>query len=213
MALRGADLRLGPGERLLVSGPNGSGKSTLLRVVTGDQEVLAGRVSVGGETVHAMTAAERRAWRARALGTLDQHARRNLLPELDVVDNVALQLRLTGTPTRRARRQAQETLARLGLAGLAHARVASLSGGEAQRVALCAAVAHRPALLLADEPTGELDDDAARDVYDLLEAVAADGTGVILVSHDARARPASSTGPSGSGTAGWPSSGGRGARR
>ena len=186
MALRGADLHLGPGERLLVSGPNGSGKTTLLRVVTGDQEVLAGHVEVGGEAVHAMTAAARRAWRTRALGTVDQHARRNLLPELDVVDNVALQLRLTGTPVGRARRQARETLARLGLAHLAGAEVTALSGGEAQRVALCAAVAHRPALLLADEPTGELDDAAARDVYALLEAVAADGTGVILVSHDPR---------------------------
>lgn len=187
MALRGADLTLAAGERLLVAGPNGSGKSTLLRVVTGDQAVVAGRVEVGGEAVHAMDAAARRSWRTRALGSVDQHARRNLLPELDVVDNVALQLRLTGTPAAAARRQARDTLERLGLGALAGADVPALSGGEAQRVALCAAVAHAPALLLADEPTGELDDDAAREVYGLLEAVAADGTGIILVSHDPRA--------------------------
>ena len=186
MALRGADLTLSAGERLLVAGPNGSGKSTLLRVVTGDQPVLAGRVEVGGAAVHAMDDAARRRWRTRALGFVDQHARRNLLPELDVRDNVALQLRLTGTPAGAARARAEETLGRLGLGDLARADVRRLSGGEAQRVALCAAVAHGPDLVLADEPTGELDDEAAAQVYGLLEAVAADGTGVILVSHDAR---------------------------
>ncbi len=186
MALRGADLTLAAGERLLVAGPNGSGKSTLLRVVTGDQPVLAGRVEVGGTAVHAMDDADRRRWRSRALGFVDQHARRNLLPELDVRDNVALQLRLTGTRPAAARARAEETLDRLGLGALARADVRRLSGGEAQRVALCAAVAHGPALVLADEPTGELDEQAAHEVYGLLEAVAADGTGVILVSHDPR---------------------------
>ncbi len=186
MALRGADLTLAAGERLLVAGPNGSGKSTLLRVVTGDQPVLAGRVEVGGAAVHAMDDAERRRWRTRALGFVDQHARRNLLPELDVRGNVALQLRLTGTRPAVARTRAEQTLDRLGLGALARVDVRRLSGGEAQRVALCAAVAHGPALVLADEPTGELDEDAAHQVYGLLEAVAADGTGVILVSHDPR---------------------------
>jgi energy-coupling factor transport system ATP-binding protein len=186
MALRGADLTLAAGERLLVAGPNGSGKSTLLRVVTGDQPVLAGRVEVGGTAVHAMDDATRRRWRTRALGFVDQHARRNLLPELDVRDNVALQLRLTGTRPPAARARAEATLERLGLGALATADVRRLSGGEAQRVALCAAVAHGPALVLADEPTGELDEEAAHQVYGLLEAVAGDGTGVILVSHDPR---------------------------
>ena len=186
MALRGADLTLAAGERLLVAGPNGSGKSTLLRVVTGDQAVLAGRVEVGGTAVHALDEGARRRWRTRALGFVDQHARRNLLPELDVRDNVALQLRLTGTRPVAARTRAEQTLERLGLGALARADVRRLSGGEAQRVALCAAVAHGPALVLADEPTGELDEDAARQVYGLLEAVASDGTGVILVSHDPR---------------------------
>ena len=101
-------------------------------------------------------------------------------------DNVALQLRLTGTRPAPARRRAEQTLERLGLGALATADVRRLSGGEAQRVALCAAVAHGPALVLADEPTGELDEEAAHQVYGLLEAVAADGTGVILVSHDPR---------------------------
>ena len=189
LALRGADFSLAAGERLLVTGPNGSGKSTLLRVVTGEQDVLAGRVEVGGAAVHAMNLAARRRWRSRAVGSVDQHARRDLLPELDVLGNVSLQLRLTGMPRRRAAQQAQATLDRLGLGDLAGSAVTALSGGEAQRVALSAAVAYDPALLLADEPTGELDDAAAADVYALLEVIAAGGTGVVLVSHDPRAEP------------------------
>ena len=186
MALRGADLSLSPGERLLVQGPNGSGKSTLLRVITGEQDVIAGTVEVGGTPLHDLDAGRRRQWRARAVGFIDQHARRGLLPEQSVVDNVSLQLRLTGVASVLAERQARTTLARLGLESLASRTVAELSGGEAQRVATCAAVAHQPQLVLADEPTGELDEESAREVYDLLGAIAAEGTGVILVSHDPR---------------------------
>ena len=186
MALRGADLSLAPGERLLVQGPNGSGKSTLLRVITGEQPVIAGTVEVGGTLLHDLDPGQRRKWRARAVGFIDQHARRGLLPEHSVVNNVSLQLRLTGTGAAAAHRQAQETLARLGLENLAARAVGELSGGEAQRVATCAAVAHRPRLVLADEPTGELDEKSAQQVYELLDAIAADGSGVILVSHDPR---------------------------
>lgn len=186
MALRGADLSLRAGERLLVQGPNGSGKSTLLRVITGEQPVAAGTVVVGETSLHTMGSTERRRWRARAVGFVDQHARRSLLPELSVLDNVALQLWTTGRSRRQARARAAETLDQLGLAPLATANVPQLSGGEAQRVAICAAVAHDPSLVLADEPTGELDAAGAAEVYDLLSAVAARGSGVIVVSHDPR---------------------------
>jgi ABC-type lipoprotein export system ATPase subunit len=189
MALRGADLTLARGERLLVQGPNGSGKTTLLRVITGEQPVLAGTVEVGGTALHAISASRRREWRALSVGFIDQHAWRGLLPELSVLDNVALQLRFGGQPAEEARRTAREALARLGLEELLARPVAQLSGGEAQRVAACAAVAHRPDLILADEPTGELDDPSAAEVYELLAAVAAGGTAVILVSHDQRAAP------------------------
>jgi ABC-type lipoprotein export system ATPase subunit len=189
MALRGADLTLAAGERLLVQGPNGSGKTTLLRVITGEQPVLAGTVEVGGTALHAISATRRREWRARSVGFIDQHAARGLLPELSVLDNVALQLRFGGQPADSARRSAREALVRLGLEELVARPVTQLSGGEAQRVAACAAVAHRPNLILADEPTGELDDAAAAEVYELLAAVAADGAAVILVSHDQRAAP------------------------
>jgi peptide/nickel transport system ATP-binding protein/energy-coupling factor transport system ATP-binding protein len=187
MALRGSDLTLAVGERLLVQGPNGSGKSTLLRVITGEQPVAAGTVVVSGTALHELNSSQRREWRARSVGFVDQFASRGLLPELSVVQNVALQLRLTGVLQAEAERRARATCARLEVDRLLDRPVQQLSGGEAQRVAVCAAVAHEPRLLLADEPTGELDERSAGEVYDLLARIAADGTGVILVSHDPRA--------------------------
>jgi peptide/nickel transport system ATP-binding protein/energy-coupling factor transport system ATP-binding protein len=187
MALRGTDLSVQAGERLVVQGPNGSGKSTLLRVITGEQAVVAGEVVVAGSALHRMSARQRRRWRATSVGFVDQNAGRNLLPELDVLDNVAVQLRLTGLPAAAARARARSTLDRLGLGGLLDRRVGELSGGEAQRIAVCAAVVHEPRLVLADEPTGELDLDSARAVYAMLGEVAAGGASVVLVSHDPRA--------------------------
>lgn len=188
MALRGADLTVHPGERLVVEGPNGSGKTTLLRVITGEQPVVAGLVEVGGVALPQLSPARRRRWRAQAVGFVDQHARRNLLPALKVLDNVALQLRLTGTPAPEAERRARELLDALDLGALAGRGVGELSGGDAQCVGICAAVAHRPTLVLADEPTGELDDRAAAQVYGLLTRIAADGTSLVMVCHDTRAR-------------------------
>ena len=188
MALRGADLTVQPGERLVVEGPNGSGKTTLLRVITGEQPVVAGLVEVGGVALPQLSAAGRRRWRARAVGFVDQHARRNLLPALGVLDNVALQLRLTGTPGPTAAARAQALLDELDLGALAGRGVGELSGGDAQCVGICAAVAHRPTLVLADEPTGELDDGAAARVYGLLTRIAAGGTSLVMVCHDTRAR-------------------------
>lgn len=187
MALRGADLEVAVGERLLVQGPTGSGKSTLLKVITGEQPVAAGTVQVGGSAVHALTATQRRSWRAGNVGLVDQHGRRNLLLELSVLDNVGLQLRLTGTSGAAARSRAGELLEALGADELRSRKVFELSGGEVQRVAICAAVAHAPQLVLADEPTGELDEQSAQQVYEMLTRIAAEGTSVILVSHDTRA--------------------------
>ena len=187
MALRGSDLTLAVGERLLVQGPNGSGKSTLLRVITGEQPVVAGTVVVSGIALHELNAGQRREWRARSVGFVDQFAGRGLLPELSVVQNVALQLRLMGLPRAEAEQRARSTCTRLEIDHLLDRPVPRLSGGEAQKVAVCAAIAHEPRLLLADEPTGELDERSAGEVYDLLARIAAGGTGVILVSHDPRA--------------------------
>jgi len=186
-ALRGLTLAVGEGERVVIHGPNGSGKTTLLRVLAGRQALSAGRAVVAGRDVGAGRSAPREAarWRARRLGWVDQHATRTLRPELDVLANVALQLRLAGTARRPAADAARAALARLDLERLAGRSVGALSGGEAQRVAVAAALAHGPALVLADEPTGELDRAAAASVYALLaDASAAWGAALVLVSHD-----------------------------
>lgn len=187
-ALRGLTLDVGAGERVVVHGPNGSGKTTLMRVLIGELAASAGTVDVCGLDLAGAPEGERTRLRGRRIGLVDQHHGRNLRPELSVLDNVALQLRLTGARRRTARARAAAILERLGLAHLGPRRPVTLSGGEAQRVAVCAAVAHAPDLVLADEPTGELDRSTADEVYDLLAAAAADsGAALLVVSHDARA--------------------------
>ncbi len=186
-ALRGLTLDIGAGERVVVHGPNGSGKTTLLRVLMGEVAPSAGTVQVCGVPLGAAEA-QRARLRGQRIGLVDQHHGRSLRPEISVRDNVALQLRLNGHPARRARSKAEDVLGRLGLADLTGRRPGTLSGGEAQRVAVCAAVAHEPELVFADEPTGELDQDTADSVYDLLAAAAAgSGAALLVVSHDARA--------------------------
>jgi ABC-type lipoprotein export system ATPase subunit len=187
-ALRGLTLDVATGERVVVHGPNGSGKTTLMRVLIGELAPSAGSVSVCGVDLAGASDGARTRLRSVHIGLVDQHHGRGLRPELTVRDNVALQLRLAGTAARAARRKAGELLDTLGLGALARRRPATLSGGEAQRVCVCAAVAHRPSLILADEPTGELDPASADEVYDLLVAAAAhSGAALLVVSHDTRA--------------------------
>jgi ABC-type lipoprotein export system ATPase subunit len=171
-ALRGLTLHVRAGERVVVHGPNGSGKTTLLRVLSGEQPLSAGRASVAGRDITG-SAGDLVAWRVSRLGWLD------------VLDNVALQQRLAGVRAIVARAAARDALERLGAGHLATRSVVTLSGGEAQRVAVCAAIAHRPRLVLADEPTGQLDAEAAEEVYDALAAAVLDsGSALVLVSHD-----------------------------
>jgi ABC-type lipoprotein export system ATPase subunit len=187
-ALRGLTLDIRAGERVLVHGPNGSGKTTLLKVLAGQQSASAGTVSVCGVDLVGAPERDRAALRARKLGLIEQSHLRSLRPELTVRDNIALQLALGGMRRDRARRAADDVLGDLGLAALAPRRPQTLSGGEAQRVAVCAAVAHRPTLVLADEPTGDLDRENAEAVHDLLVTVTgAVGAALLLVSHDTQA--------------------------
>jgi ABC-type lipoprotein export system ATPase subunit len=187
-ALRGLTLDVAPGERIVVHGPNGSGKTTLLRVLTGERAPSAGTVMVCGVDLVGAGERDRVLLRSRRLGLVDQHHARMLRPELSIVDNVALQLRLTGVGRTQAGTSARRLLDRLGLGHLAGRRPVSLSGGEAQQAAVCAAVAHEPDLILADEPTGELDRESADAVYDLLAAAASTSSAaLVLVSHDVRA--------------------------
>jgi ABC-type lipoprotein export system ATPase subunit len=187
-ALRGLTLDVAVGSRVVVHGPNGSGKTTLLRVLMGEVPPSAGSVSVCGVELAGAADGERARLRGRRIGLVDQVSGRSLRPEISVLDNVALQLRLGGASRRGARARARSVLDRLGLGHLAGRRPGTLSGGEAQRVAVCAAVAHEPELVFADEPTGELDQGSADEVYDLLvTAAAAHGAALLVVSHDARA--------------------------
>jgi ABC-type lipoprotein export system ATPase subunit len=191
-AVRGLSLVVEPGERVVVQGPNGSGKTTLLRVLLGEQQPSAGLVHIGGDPVRAWVgfggladAASRARLRGRRIGYIEQNAARVLRPEISVLDNVALQLRLGGLRGGPARDQAGEVLELLGLASFSARAPNTLSGGEAQRVGVAAAIAHRPSLLLADEPTGALDRATADGVYDLLsEAASSTGAALLLVSHD-----------------------------
>lgn len=191
-ALRGLTLQVRPGERVVVHGPNGSGKTTLLRVLAGEQPLSAGRAVVAGRDVGTPggrgDSSDAAGWRAARLGWVDQFPARTLRPELTVLDNVALQQRLLGVPAAAARRRAHDVLDLLGVGALAARATTALSGGEAQRVAVCAALAHGPALVLADEPSGQLDAASAAQVYAALaDAVTRAGACLVLVTHDPRA--------------------------
>ncbi len=184
-ALAGANLELGRGEVLGVLGPSGAGKSTLLRVVAGIQPPSAGIVRVLGGDIGRMPARSRSRLRHEMVGFLGQHTETALSPDLPMRDAVGLPLALRGTPRRERRARVDELLEAAALADRADAVPRELSGGERQRFALCAALAHRPALLLADEPTGELDDASADAVRALIiELARGNGMSVILVTHD-----------------------------
>jgi len=185
VALRGLDLEVARGEIVVVHGPNGAGKTTLLRVLAGHQRLTAGRLTLGAGAGAGVGAGAGSAAGAHAIGWIDQRPQRVLRAEFTVVENVALQARLAGAAPDVAHRGALAALAALGLAGLAQRRPASLSGGQAQRVGVCAAMAHGPVLILADEPCGELDRANADLVYATVrEAARHSGAAVVLVSHD-----------------------------
>jgi ABC-type lipoprotein export system ATPase subunit len=187
-ALQGAELAVSPAEVLCAVGPSGAGKSTLLRVIAGLQTPSAGVVRVMGEDIGRQNERARAAFRNRHLGVLSESSDAALAPDLPIADSVELPLALRGQGTRRGRsRRALELLESVGLADRARALPYELSGGERQRVALCTAIAHRPALLLADEPTGELDSLSAEQILELIAHVArASEMSVIVATHDPR---------------------------
>jgi putative ABC transport system ATP-binding protein len=179
LALQGVSLEVAAGEVVAVTGPSGSGKSTLLACLAGLDEPDGGMVRIGGERLSRRSEEERARLRARGIGMLYQQA--NLVGHLSVDGNVALAQRLAGHDTAAAWRA--EVLERCALAGRAHARPAQLSGGELARAGLAVALANDPPVLLADEPTGELDEHTAQRVVELLHARAADGAAVLIVTH------------------------------
>lgn len=184
IALRGADLALVRGTWTSVMGPSGSGKSTLLHVLAGLVEPSGGSVMIDGQDLTRLPPAERDKRRRSWIGVVLQ--RDNLHPLLDVAENVALPLRIDGRSGSEVKRTVSELLERVGLSDRSRHMTRELSGGEAQRVAIAVALASRPEVLLADEPTGELDEATAADVLDLVAAIREEvGTTIMTVTHNA----------------------------
>ncbi|GAA1072689.1 ABC transporter ATP-binding protein [Kitasatospora arboriphila] len=182
-ALRDLDLTVLPGELVGVMGPSGSGKTTLLNCLSGLDDIDAGRVEVEGRDLFAMSDAERTEHRARAMGFVFQAF--NLIPVFSAAENVELPLLLTGTAPREARARAEAMLERVGLGHRTTHRPNELSGGEQQRVTIARALVARPAVVWADEPTGNLDSTMAAQVMDLLHTLNRDeGQTIVLVTHD-----------------------------
>ncbi len=185
VALQGLDLQVEQGELIAIVGSSGSGKSTLLNILGGLDVPSAGRASVAGHNLLAMTARERTQFRRLVVGFVWQQTARNLLPYLSAAENVELPMILDGVPRSFRRDRARHLLDLVGLTERAKHRPAQLSGGEQQRVAIAVALANDPRLLLADEPTGELDTATAADIFRVLRTVnERSGVTVVIVTHD-----------------------------
>jgi len=183
-ALDGVSLEIGAGEAVAVMGPSGSGKSTLMNLIAGLDRPTSGRVVVHGEDLGELNEKGLALFRRRRIGMIFQFF--NLLDDLPALDNVALAAQLTGSSAAQARRRALELLDELGIAGRRNTYPAQLSGGERQRVAVARALMNRPALLLADEPTGALDSKSGEQVMDLLLDLNQIGQTLLIVTHDER---------------------------
>ena len=183
-ALNDVDLAVEAGEFVSIMGPSGCGKSTLLHMLGGLDHPTAGQVYLHGNRVDGLS---EKAWallRRREIGFVFQFF--NLIANLTVADNVELPALLSGMPAREARARREELLAELGIPDVAQQVPGRISGGQQQRVALARALVNRPAVLLADEPTGNLDSASAREVMDLIRRSHAAGQTIVLVTHDPR---------------------------
>ena len=181
-ALAHVSLEVAPGEAVAVMGPSGSGKSTLLNLIAGLDSPTGGTIVVGGQRVDALSETGLARFRRRHVGMIFQFF--NLLYDMTVADNILLPAQLAGLPAARARDRADELMAALRITPHADAYPARLSGGERQRVAIARALVNRPALLLADEPTGALDTATGEEIGELLLDLNSSGQTLILVTHN-----------------------------
>ena len=185
VALQGLDLEVTSGEMLAIVGASGSGKSTLLNILGGLDVPSAGKVTIAGHNLARLTEEQRTRYRSQVIGHVWQQSGRNLLPDLTAAENIDLPQIFNGTPTRRYKRRTRELLEIVGLADMARKKPTQLSGGEQQRVAIAVALANQPPLLLADEPTGELDSVTTREIITFLRQINREiGVTIILVTHD-----------------------------
>ncbi|HEX2602925.1 MAG TPA: ABC transporter ATP-binding protein [Gemmatimonadaceae bacterium] len=181
-ALQGVNLDVARGDYVAIVGPSGCGKSTLLNLIGAIDHPTSGTVTIGGRHVESMSDREATQFRLRNIGFVFQ--RFYLLPILSAVENVALPMAEAGVQKQDRRRRAAELLEYVGLGGRLRHRPSELSGGEQQRVAIARALANRPSLLLADEPTGELDARTGTEIIRLFQRLNEDGATLVVVTHD-----------------------------
>lgn len=182
-ALSGIDLRVEKGEFIAVVGKSGSGKSTLINLITGIDSPSKGTIHVEGTAIHALNQEELSIWRGRNVGVVFQFFQ--LLPTLTIIENVMLPMDFCNTfPVRERRRRAETLLERLGILEQAHKLPADLSGGQQQRAAIARALANDPPILVADEPTGNLDSVTGEEVMQLFSSLVKEGKTVLMVTHE-----------------------------
>jgi putative ABC transport system ATP-binding protein len=192
-AVDGVSMQIAPGESVAVMGPSGSGKSTLLNMIAGLDRPSGGTVTVAGERIDRLSETASARFRRQKVGMIFQFF--NLLDDLTVLDNILLPAQLAGVPRGKARARADELLQALRIGKHRHAYPARLSGGERQRVAIARSLVNRPAMLLADEPTGALDTANGEEIGELLLDLNRSGQTLVLITHNPRlaARYASRT--------------------
>jgi len=182
-AIRNMDLTVQQGEFVCILGPSGSGKSTLLHLLAGLQQPTSGQIYVCGAAIHAMSLDQAARWRRRNLGMIHQFF--NLIPTLSIVQNIALPLLLEGRRLHQVRPRVEQLLDELGIAGRRDHELEQLSGGEMQRVAIARALVAQPRLILADEPTGNLDSRTSGEIMDLFRRLNSDhGLTLVVITHE-----------------------------
>src|SRR5712691_8458092 len=181
-ALRGVTLSIAPGEFIAIMGPSGCGKSTLLSLIGGLDRPTEGTILAGGRKLNEMRDRQLADYRLQHVGTIFQSF--NLIPTMSALDNVALPMTLGGIPAAQRRERSGRLLEKVGLKDRVNFRPTRLSGGEQQRVSVARALANRPGLILADEPTGNLDEEAGQGVLQLVKEMHDLGATVVMVTHD-----------------------------
>ena len=182
-ALRGLDLSVAPGEFIAVMGKSGAGKSTLVNMITGIDEPDSGEIIIAGTELHQLSEDDRARWRGLNLGVVFQFFQ--LLPSINLVKNVTIPMEFCGVYTPKERRErALHILDQVGLADHVYKRPSEISGGQQQRVAVARALANDPPILVADEPTGNLDSRTSDEIMDLFESMVAQGKTLLIVTHD-----------------------------